>query len=355
MSSINTASNNNEKQFSIGNRKYLGSKRELAPIITEYILKTSGLPEVFFDVFSGTGAVSSRLILQGIKKVIVCDNLYSNTVIFTGFFRDAEFAESDFISLIGQLNDLPGRTGYITEHFSDIYFTRLNCMRMDSIREAIEKIKEKRSDSEGLFASLLASFLLAVDRVANTLGQYDAFLKHIGAKAHADGRHVIDTRVYERFLLRPLRFFPATAKEVYTDDIFNVVDRIRADTAYLDPPYNQRQYCDNYHVLENLARWLKPPLYGKTKKFDRTELKSQFSQKRKAREALTELLRRIQARHIYLSYNSEGILTKEEILAIIAPHTLRQFWEIPYPVFGKGAGVAKKRTVVEYIFYFRKD
>ena len=36
----------------------------------------------------------------------------------------------------------------------------------------------------------------------------------------------------------------------------------------IDPPYNSRQYCDAYHLLENVARWEKPDVYGVAKKMD---------------------------------------------------------------------------------------
>ena len=45
---------------------------------------------------------------------------------------------------------------------------------------------------------------------------------------------------------------------------------------YLDPPYNSRQYCGAYHLLENVARWEKPEVYGIAKKMDRTSLKSDY-------------------------------------------------------------------------------
>ena len=32
----------------------------------------------------------------------------------------------------------------------------------------------------------------------------------------------------------------------------------KADIAYIDPPYNSRQYEDAYHLLENVAEWKKP-------------------------------------------------------------------------------------------------
>ena len=34
------------------------------------------------------------------------------------------------------------------------------------------------------------------------------------------------------------------------------------DVIYIDPPYNSRQYCDAYHLLENVARWNKPEVFG---------------------------------------------------------------------------------------------
>ena len=34
------------------------------------------------------------------------------------------------------------------------------------------------------------------------------------------------------------------------------------DVAYIDPPYNQHKYMNNYHVWESLVRWDKPEVYG---------------------------------------------------------------------------------------------
>ena len=38
-----------------------------------------------------------------------------------------------------------------------------------------------------------------------------------------------------------------------------VCSLIKADLIYIAPPYNYRQYSDTYHLLENVARWEKPP------------------------------------------------------------------------------------------------
>ena len=49
------------------------------------------------------------------------------------------------------------------------------------------------------------------------------------------------------------------------------------DVVYLDPPYNNRQYSKNYHVLNYLARYEDMELRGKTGLFD-CEV-SKYSQK----------------------------------------------------------------------------
>jgi adenine-specific DNA-methyltransferase len=354
MNSTKPGGNRGDRPVSVANRKYLGSKRELADTIADRIIETSGPPEVFFDAFLGTGSVSAEFLRRGARRIIACDNLLSNTTVFEGAFALGEEDEAAFSRAIAELNRLPGKAGYVTRCFADTYFTRANCLRMDAVREEIEKKKTRGEVSGPTARSLLAAFLLAADRVANSLGQYDAFLKHLGRPGFERGRHVVDVRVYEEFALRPLEFLPAVDREIVTADVFGVAARADADTAYLDPPYNGRQYCDNYHVLENLARWEKPPVKGKTKKFDRTSLKSPFSGRRTAGPALAKLVGLLRAERVYLSYNSEGILAKDQIVSILAEHGAVKVWEIPYPVFGKGAGVSRKRTVTEYLFYVRK-
>jgi adenine-specific DNA-methyltransferase len=153
-------------------------------------------------------------------------------------------------------------------------------------------------------------------------------------------------------MLRPLDALPGRF-EVIEADMLAASGDIEVDIAYLDPPYNHRQYCDNYHVLENLARWEKPPLSGNTLKFDRTGMKSPFSQRGKAALALGRLIPQMRAPHVFLSYSSEGILDAEQITAILSTRGKVESLEIPYPVFGNGAGVSVRRTVTEYLFHLQ--
>ena len=132
-------------------------------------------------------------------------------------------------------------------------------------------------------AVLLTSLIYAADKVANTCGQYDAFLKHLGAAPYAAGRHAPGGRDG----LQAAGAGPAAGGGVggRTGSLRRrreLIDHMEADVLYLDPPYNGRQYIDNYHVLENIARWEKPRLYGKTRKFARDGLKSAYSRRASA-------------------------------------------------------------------------
>jgi adenine-specific DNA-methyltransferase len=311
----------------------------------------AGTPVSLIDGFFGTGSVSLAMAQRGVPKIVAVDTLRSNCVILRGFTATSP----RIAGLLDHANAAVPMEGYIHENYSGTYFTSDNCRRMDGIREEIERLRRSGEIPQSEHDLLLASFLLAADRVANTIGQYDAFLKHIGSRNRPGGRHILDERVRTPFIMQPLDVIAHTSIDVREGDMISLAAELEADVAYFDPPYNHRQYCDNYHVLENLARWEKPPLFGKTRKFDRTALKSPFSRKQDAAEALRLLFQRVRAADVFLSYSSEGILTRDEILAILSLRGSTRVMEIPYPVFGNGAGVSLRRNVTEYLFHCRTD
>ena len=336
------------------NRKYLGSKRLLRGRIADRIVEAAGVPETFLDGFCGTGAIGLELLARGAGRVTAIDNLRSNCVILAGACAAPvdPAGRARLADLLDRLNGLPPRDGYITESYAGTYFTADNCRRMDAVRERIERLRADGEVDPAVHDWLLGCFLLAADRVANTLGQYDAFLKHIDCASTVAGRHVRDGRVTDPFTLRPLAPVDrGGAVEVIEADLAAAPRLAPFDAVYLDPPYNGRQYCDNYHVLENLARWTRPELYGRTRKFDRAGLGSPFSTRRGAAGALADVLGRIQARDLFVSYSSEGILDREAIAGLLEGWGAVSVHEEAYPVFGNGAGVSRRRQVTELLFH----
>jgi adenine-specific DNA-methyltransferase len=336
------------------NRKYLGSKRLLRGRIADRIVETAGVPAYFLDGFCGTGALTLEMLDRGAGRVAAVDILRANCVVLRGACAAPvdPAGRARLAGLLGRLNGLPSKDGYLTESYAGTYFTRDNCRRMDALREELERLRAGGEVTEVEHEWLLGCFLLAADRAANTLGQYDAFLKHLDAASIVGGRHLRDGRVTDPFVLRPLApIVRGGAVTVIEADLAAEGELPVVDVAYLDPPYNSRQYCDNYHVLENLARWNRPALSGRTRKFDRTGLRSPFSTRRGASAALAGLLARVRARHLFVSYSSEGILPREAIAEMLSACGAVTIHEEAYPVFGNGAGVSRRRHVTELLFH----
>lgn len=154
--------------------------------------------------------------------------------------------------------------------------------------------------------------MYAFDKIANTVGHYDAYRK-------------VDIPEKRLFLL-PLAIRNSKYNsEIYRDDANELVKKIKADVVYIDPPYNSRQYCDAYHLLENVAVWKKEQVYGTGRKIDRSYLKSQYNMKT-AGVAFCDLINNINAKYILLSYNDMGTsgnarsqsrITDHEILSVL--------------------------------------
>ena len=139
--------------------------------------------------------------------------------------------------------------------------------------------------------------------------------------------------------------------EVFNTDANKLIKEIKCDVLYLDPPYNHRQYVDSYHLLENIIRWEKPAVFGKTKKFQRDNLKSKYSKRGHAIYAFEDLINNARCKHIFLSYNNEGIMSDEEIERILKNKGELKIYKTQYKIFGNGAGQSQKRPITERVFY----
>jgi adenine-specific methyltransferase len=141
---------------------------------------------------------------------------------------------------------------------------------------------------------LLASLLEAIDKVANTASVYGAFLKKLKESAK------------KPLILKPI--FPPIndyENEVFNEDINSFIKGRKFDVVYLDPPYNERQYSANYHLLETIAKYDIPTIKGKTGLRDYNEQKSLYSKKTEVKQIFSDLIQNLDAKYIFLSYNDE--------------------------------------------------
>ena len=273
----------------INNRRYLGNKYKLLPFITR-VVESEGLTfDSFADIFAGTGAVSSAFME---KEIITNDLMYSNYIANFAWFGAETYDSQTIIDAVVAYNALEDcGENYMTDNFADTYFSRDDCSKIGYIREDIERKFENQEINSRERAILITSLLYAMDKIAKTCGHYDAYRK--GA--------VFDS---ELELAVPLAEVENNSNNrCYNEDANQLVKRIAADLVYIDPPYNSRQYCDTYHLLENVARWDKPEVFGVAKKMDRSALKSKYCTN-DAPAVFNDLVSSIRAKYILLSYNN---------------------------------------------------
>ncbi len=322
---------------------YIGSKKTLIPFLKETILKIiSPDSHVFCDLFAGTGTVGSCFKREGFK-VISNDLQYYSFVLnrnyvgnhkaleFNGLTAEIEQAaknvSNDQMRLFGDkskkeyvieyLNNLKGEEGFVYsnytlsgtrgQQFERNYYSEDNAKKCDAVRMKIEEWKEEKRITEDEYFFLLASLLEAIDSVANTASVYGAFLKKLKNSA-----------------ARAMKIVPAdfsiTDEEhcVYNKDANELIREISCDILYLDPPYNERQYSANYHILETIAKYDDPVIKGKTGLRDYKDQKSKYCSKADVKRAFEELIQNAKAKYIFLSYNNEGLLSIDDVKEIFS-------------------------------------
>ena len=135
-----------------------------------------------------------------------------------------------------------------------------------------------------------------------------------------------------------------------------LIKNIKADIFYLDPPYNQRQYAPNYHLLETIARYDNPKIKGVTGLRDYKNQKSNFCNAKNAINELSEICKRGQYKTLILSYNSEGIMPGNKIISTMKKYGQVELVEFEYLRFkSNNNGESKtKKHIHEQLYILKK-
>lgn len=312
------------------NRRYLGNKHGLTGFIRETVDQHCPGVESVIDIFSGTGAVANAF---KDKALITNDILYSNYVTSRCWFSPTDYRPHVIIDAIACLNAIEtSEDNYVRQNFADTYFSADDCSKIGAARELLEQVRSQNLINEREFAILLTSILYGMDRIANTVGHYDAYRK--GA--------VFDKPLIFPVVLPSVDLSPDNTG--YNTDANALIGDISGDLLYCDPPYNSRQYSDAYHLLENIARWEKPEVHGVARKMDRKALKSDYNTVRAA-EAFRDLIAKANVKYIVFSYNnmaakgngrSNAKITDDDIMEIPSEKGDVQVFERPYKAFSTG-------------------
>lgn len=331
---------------------YIGSKYSLLDFLEATIAQvtgyTSGDNYIFADLFAGTGIVGQTYREKGCT-VLSNDIQYYSYILNKHFIENTSDVDT---SLLEKLNSLEPVEGFIYNNYCEgsgsgrNYFTNENGKKCDAIRIELENLKNSNQISSATYYYYLASLINSIDKYANTASVYGAFLKHIKKSAQRE------------FKLELLPIINGPKGTAYNTDINELVKEISGDVLYIDPPYNARQYCSNYHVLETIARYDNPILSGVTGLRDSSTQKSKFCSKRTVADTFDDLIKNANFKYIFLSYNNEGLMSLDTIKEIMSKYGEYSFFTKEYRRFkadkDENRNIAASSTT-EYLHCLMKE
>jgi adenine-specific DNA-methyltransferase len=351
---------------------YIGNKRSLLSFIGRGIVIAAnriGKQKLrVADMFSGSGIVSrylkrfaSELITNDIEKYA---QVISQCYLANKSLIDMKLLRNAYDALNERLGREPLQEGIITKHYSPdkdssikkgerAFYTRRNAMFLDTSRSYIEKLPAN------IQHFVLAPLLSEASVHANTSGVFKGFYKdrHTGIGQYGGTNQDALFRIKGEIAI-PFPLFSNYECEVsiYRDDansLSNCLEEV--DIAYLDPPYNQHPYGSNYFMLNLLLDYRKPEQISKVSGIPTDWIRSAYNKRQHAFNAFSNLVKRLKAKFLLISFNSEGFIKKEEMVALLKQIGSLEVLETRYNTF-RGSRNLRNRDihVKEYLYLVEK-
>ena len=354
--------------------RYIGNKENIISKIYSIMQENNINGNRFCDFFSGTTNVA-RFFKKLNYQVSCCDLLYLSYCLQKAYIENNEeplfsnliakikstttpslFEISALEQVVNYLNEINPIKGFIYHNYTPdgtkdlpkprMYFSSENGMKIDAIRSQIELWYENNDISEIEYYILIACLIETVPYYANIAGVYAAFQKKW------------DPRAIKPLILRPIKIIKSDKCNTASNcDSISLCKTLDTDILYIDPPYNQRQYAPNYHLLETIAKYDNPIIHGVSGMRDYSNQKSSFCSAQTALKDLSYIAAMAKYKYLILSYNSEGIMSQNEIISTLSKYgdvKLEQFEYARYKSNSNGLS-NKIRTVYEQLYILKHN
>ncbi len=347
--------------------RFIGNKEKLVEWIYSKIQEKEIKGKRFFDFFAGTSNVG-RFFKTKDYQVVSSDLLYFSYVLQKAYIENNEIPKfekllqsikiqsktlfaSELDLVYGYLNNLQGVDGFVYKNYTPegtknleqprMYFIDENGKKIDAIRQKIEEWKIENLINENEYFILLTVLIESVPFYANILGVYAAFKKDW------------DVRALKKLELKPIKLLQNEQKNyAFNQNSVELLDKFEFDIIYLDPPYNQRQYAPNYHLLETIAKYDSPEIKGVSGMRNYEKQKSVFCNRDKGLIELEKILQSKNYKHLLLSYNNEGIMPQDKISKLMKKYGDLELVEYDYLRFkSNNNGQAKNKKYIKEQLY----
>lgn len=301
--------------------RYMGNKGKLLDELIPVIESLTNPGDVICDIMAGTNAVSYALKPRNI--LITNDIQYYSYVISKCLLNNysipsIEEAHNDLDENYN-LNIEKRLFSFFVDEYTDTYFAEKQCLDIDSLRYAIEKIKD---DSKKSF--YLTVLMSAMCKAQSTTGHFAQYMN----KNH---KRIIPLRklsIYDLFFEKINDFksfkcskydnfhFNLDYKLLFKNDLMNNVKCF-----YLDSPYTADQYSRFYHILETVCKYDNPVLEHKAK-YRNDRVQSDFCYKNKVAGEFENIISFCKSKKapLVISYSNHGVITIEEICNIASKY-----------------------------------
>ncbi|BCX79354.1 DNA adenine methylase [Campylobacter sp. 19-13652] len=347
---------------------YIGNKRALLEFLGSGVkmakdeLRKSRLS--FADIFSGSGIVARSF--KSSASYILANDLEAYSKIINECYLSNQ-SELDLV-LLGSLHEQISNTkilkkGIISELYAPkddgcikqgerVFYTTKNAALIDTIRQNIDEFSPAN-----LKPFFIAPLLFKASVHANTAGVFKGFYKDekgIGAYGGRAG-HALNRIKGEISLPFPLFSKHDVPFDVTQLDALNLAkDMPSVDVAYLDPPYNIHPYGSNYFMLNLIASYNRPNEISKVSGIPKNWNRSEFN-KANASEAFFELVARVKARFVLISYNNEGIISADEFDKNLKKLGKVRLLERRYNAFRASRNLSnREKYVKEWLYIVKK-
>jgi adenine-specific DNA-methyltransferase len=320
---------------------YIGNKRKLLNLIHRAVESTGVRSGSFFDPFTGSTVVARFAKTLGFRVFANDWEPYSYYIARSGISnnRQPSFkALGGLDAAVTALNNLDPVHGYIASNYCPqddekydpdterMFYTQENGRRIDAMRERIAIWSDSGMIDADEESVLLSTLIFQSAYCSNTSGVFKGFHRGWGGATKTAWYRIRST-----LTLKPMTFWDNGLSNItFRQDAESLVEEVRCDIAYLDPPYNQHQYGSNYHMLNTIALWDKPevspswnhrqPGNGKAaiREDWRTDRRSPYCYKASAKDAFSRLVQGLQARFILVSYSTDGLISLDDLLKTLS-------------------------------------
>lgn len=322
--------------------KYLGNKNRLLEFISDVVkIKENGY-KTCMDLCCGTGTVSEFFKINGVKCHSVDLMNYSYIITKTKIEINSK-PEIDFSPYIDEKSD-----GFIMENYSESSGV---CIFKDEIAKHIDGCRNLLENNKSLlneyqYSYILSSIIESSDFRSNVMGTYASFYKR-GWRNQAN----------KKWSLNDIDIKNGEIGKAYQSDVISFLKSFNqnVDFIYMDPPYNHRQYSDNFHLLETISLYDNPETKGKIR-VRKDSKKSNFCYKKKAVDEFIETFKLCsnKTNNFYISYNTDSLLSIELIKSLLLKYFSDVIInEVHYRQFKTNSGTNKKQ-IKEVILYAKK-